>query len=69
MYYREELFDSLKSNESTVHLLDGSSCEIKDNGTVNLQTHDEAMKKLDEVRYISSFRLISLSRLNSSGYR
>ena len=64
MCCREELFDSLESNEGTVYLSDGSSCAIKNIETVSLQTHDEAVKKLGEIRYISSFRrnLISLSR-------
>ena len=49
---------------------DGSSYAIKSIGTVSLQTHDGAVRKLDEVRYILSIRhnLISLSRLNSSSY-
>ena len=38
---------------------------------VSVETHDGAMRKLGEVRYIPSFKknLIFLSRLDSTGYR
>ena len=38
---------------------------------VNWKTHDGALRRLWEIRYISVFRqnLISLSRLDSRGYR
>ena len=65
MYCRKELFDFLESNEGTVHLLDGSSYEIKGSEMISLQTYDGAIRKLDKIRYISSLRsnLILLSRL------
>ena len=49
----------------------GSSYEIKGSGMVSLQIHDGAVKKLGEAEYIPNFRrnIISLSRLDSSGYR
>ena len=61
----------MKNSEGTVYLLDGSSCVIKGIGTVSWRTHDGAVRRLGEVRYISDFRqnLISLSKLDSKGYR
>ena len=52
-------------------MLDGSSCAIRGIRTVSWKTHDSAVRRLREVRYISNFRrnLISLSRLDSRGYR
>ena len=68
---REEQFDSLENSEGTVYLPDGSSCAIRGIGTVSWRTHDGAVRRLGEVRYIPDFRrnLISLSRLDSRGYR
>ena len=61
----------MESNEGTVYLLDGSNCAIRGIGTISWRTHKDAVRRLGEVRYISDFRwnLISLSRLNSRGYR
>ena len=44
---------------------------IKNIKTVNVETHDRAVRKLDEIRYISSFKrnLIFLNKLSSTGYR
>ena len=44
---------------------------IRDIETICLRTHDGAVKKLDEVRYISNFKrnLTSLSRLDLSSYK
>ena len=68
---REEQFDSLENSESTVYLPDGSSCAIRGIETVSWRTHDGAVRRLGEVRYIPDFRrnLISLSRLDSRGYK
>lgn len=70
-FYRKDMFDSRESREDAIYLVDGSSYAIKGIITVNLYIHNEAMKKLDEVQYISSFRknMISHSRLDSSSYR
>ena len=71
MCCREEQFDSLENSEGTVYLPDGSSCAIRGIGTVSWRTHDGAVRRLGEVRYIPDFKqnLISLSRLDSRGYR
>ena len=39
--------------------------------TISWRTHDGAVRRLGEIRYIPNFRqnLISLSRLDSKGYR
>ena len=44
---------------------------IRGIGTINWKTHDGAVRRLRKVRYISDFKqnLISLSRLDSRGYR
>ena len=44
---------------------------IRGIGIVNWRTHDSIVRRLREVRYIPDFRwnLISLSRLDSRGYR
>ena len=44
---------------------------IKGIETVSVEIHDGAVRKLDKVRYIPSFKrnLIFLSRLDSSSYR
>ena len=70
-YCREEQLDSLENSEGTVYLSDGSSCAIRGIGTISWRTHDDTVRRLGEVRYISNFRrnLISLSRLDSRGYR
>ena len=61
----------MESSEGIIYLSDGSNCAIKDIGMVSVETHDGAVRKLGEVRYISSFKrnLIFLSRLDSSSYR
>ena len=61
----------MENSEGTVYLPDGSSCVIRGIGTVNWRTHDNAVRRLGEVRYIPNFRwnLISHSRLDSRGYR
>ena len=68
---REDMFDSLKNCEDTIHLSDGSSCAIEDIETVSMKVHDGIVRKLDEAQYISSFKrnLISLSRLDSISYK
>ena len=65
------MFNSLETSEGTMFLLDGSSCEIKGNEMVSMKLHDGTVKKLDEIRYILSFKknLILLSGLNSTGFR
>ena len=71
MCCREVQFDSLENSEGTVNLSNRSSCAIRGIGTVSWRTHDGAVRRLGEVRYIPDFRqnLISLSRLVSRGYR
>ena len=61
----------MENSESTIYLPDRSSCAIRGIGTVSWRTHDGAVRRLREVRYISDFRqnLISLSRLDSRGYK
>ena len=61
----------MENSESTVYLVDGLCCAIRGIGTVSWRTHDGAVRRLEEVRYISDFRrnLISLSRLDSKDYR
>ena len=68
---REKQFDFLESSEGTVCLPDGSSCTIRSIEMVSWRTHDGVVRRLREVRYIINFRrnLISLSRLDSKGYR
>ena len=69
--YREELFDFLESSEDTVYLSDESSCAIKGIEIVSMKVHDGIVRILGEIYYISNFKkiLISLSRLDSIGYR
>ena len=50
------MFDSLKTDDGTVFLLDGSSCEIKDSRMVSMKLHDGTVKKLREVQYIPALR-------------
>lgn len=49
VYCREELFDSLKSAEGTIHLLDILSYAIKNVGIISLSTHDGVVGKLGDV--------------------
>ena len=53
---REEQFDSLKNSEGIVYLPDGSSYTIRDIRMVSWRTHDGAVRRLEEVRYIPDFR-------------
>lgn len=68
---RDELFDSLGSRKSYVHLSDGSSYAIKSVGIVILNVHDWIVRKLEEIRYIPSFNknLISFNKLDSNDYK
>nr|XP_010906061.1 patatin-like protein 3 [Elaeis guineensis] len=45
---QEELFESLENSEGTIYLSDGLSCAIKDIRMVSVETHDGAVRKLDE---------------------
>lgn len=70
VYYREKLFDFVESREDAIHLPNGLSCAIKDEGIANFKLHDGTSMKPNEIRYISSFNknLISLNKLDSNGY-
>lgn len=70
IYYRDELFNSLESREDFIYLSNRSSYTIKDVKTIDLKVDDGTTRKLDEIRYIPSFRknLISHSKLDSNGY-
>ncbi|KAK8914556.1 hypothetical protein KSP39_PZI024197 [Platanthera zijinensis] len=63
------MFSSLEVTFGSVFLGDDSACKVTGIGTVNLRTHDGAMRRLDQVHLVPKLRrnLISLGRLDSSG--
>jgi len=67
---KKEMFNSLVSKEEeTVKMLDDSTCEVIDIGTINITSRNRKVRALEVIRYVSEARynLVFIGVLDSEG--
>ncbi|XP_057950211.1 uncharacterized protein LOC131144900 [Malania oleifera] len=69
VWFKKEFFHSFKEVRGTISLGDGSSCDVRETGSLKLKTPVGAVRILDDVNFVPMMQrnLISLSRLDSKG--
>jgi len=57
--------------EETVKIVDGSTCEVIDTGTINVRCRDGTMRALEAIRYVpeTQYNLIFIGVLDEEGCR